>query len=61
MSKPINTPVQLDTCPQRSAAGNQDTIDLMGDLSIGGSKTINGVVIDGPQSLFDYLDSDLKG
>lgn len=61
MSKPINTPVELSTCPQRSSGGNQDTIGLMGDLKIGGSEVINGVVIDGPQTLFDYLDSDLKG
>lgn len=61
MSKPINSPVDLSTCPQKSAAGNEATYDLMGDLTIGGSKVIVGVEVSGPGTLFDYLDSDLKG
>lgn len=61
MSKPI-TNVQLEgICSQKSSAGNQDTIDIVGDYTVGGSHVINGVVVDGPQTLFDYLDSDLKG
>ena len=61
MSNPINTPFEPSVVPQRSAGGNEDTYDLQGDLTIGGSKVINGVKIAGPSTLFDYLDSDLKG
>jgi hypothetical protein len=60
MSKPINTPFNDAIDSQKGASGNEDTYDLMGDLTIGGSKVIVGVKIDGPGTLFDYLDSGLK-
>lgn len=41
---------------QKGSKGNEETIPLNGDLSVGGSPVVIGVEIAGPKSLFDCLD-----
>lgn len=51
----FDTPMDKMVQPVRGAAGAESQIPLEGDLTIGGSKVINGVEVAGPEDLFDYL------